>query len=71
MAIDTPLKRRAAIDFGFSSGTRIPSGTSTAFERGTTLGLYYIEPTESQDAITKRLILTGTSKLRYIFIGTG
>jgi hypothetical protein len=42
MAIDTLLKRRAAIDFGMPSGTRIPSGTSTAFERGTTLGLYYI-----------------------------
>lgn len=25
----------------------------------------------SSDAITKRLILTGTSKLRYTFIGTG
>lgn len=44
MAIDTLLKRRAVIDFGMPSGTRIPSGMSTAFERGTTLGLYYIEP---------------------------
>jgi len=42
MAIDTLLKRRAAIDFGLPSGTRIPSGSSSAFERGTTLGLYYI-----------------------------
>jgi len=71
MAIDTLLKRRAAIDFGLPSGTRIPSGTSTAFERGTTLGLYYIEPSQAVDALTKRLILTGTSKLRYTFIGTG
>jgi hypothetical protein len=71
MAVNSPLKRRAVLGFGFPTGTRVPSGTSTAFERGASLGLYYIEPSTATDALTKRLTLTGTSKHRYMFVGTG
>ena len=43
MAIDTAQKREASLQFGRvgSAGTRTPTGTTSAFLRGETLGHYY------------------------------
>ena len=46
MAVDSLSKRSAALGFGspWRSGTRPPSGSVTAFDRGALLGCYYLEP---------------------------
>lgn len=46
MAVDTPSRRYAALDFGapYRAGTRIPSGSIPVFERAALLGLYYNSP---------------------------
>lgn len=54
MAIDTAEKRRASIGFGMpgSAGTLIPTGASSAFRRGSALGLFVIEGGVSPDLST-------------------
>lgn len=46
MAVDTDEKRCASLNFGQmnKASVRIPTNTSTAFERGATLSLYYEVP---------------------------
>jgi hypothetical protein len=48
MAIDTDAKRATSLHYGRvgTAGTTVPSGSSTAFKRGSTLGLYH------NDAVT-------------------
>ena len=70
MAIDTADKRRASIGFGMpqSAGTLIPSGATSAFRRGSGLGLYHI--VASVAVVTTRLSLVGTSRQRLAVSGT-
>ncbi len=71
MAIDTAEKRRSSIGFGMpgNAGTLIPAGASSAFRRGSGLGLYFIS-SGSVENVTTRLTLVGTSKRRLAVTGT-
>lgn len=72
MAIDTADKRRASIGFGMpqSAGTLIPSGATSAFRRGSGMGLYHIVAAASVAVVTTRLALVGTSRQRLAVSGT-
>jgi hypothetical protein len=64
MAVNTPIKRSAALRFGRGPTTRPPSGSFTAFIRASGLGCYFIESVESPPTYTTRLILIGASQQR-------
>lgn len=68
MAVDTLIKRSAALRFGRGPTTRPPQGASTAFTRGSGLGLYYFEVV-IPPTFTTRLTLTGPSLQRLTISG--
>lgn len=71
MAIDTAAKRSASATYGtpWMAGTRIPSGASTAADRGATLGAWYFAYIPAVDYVTTRLTLVGTSIQRLSITG--
>lgn len=65
MAVDTAEKRRASVSFGLSqlASTLIPTGSSSAFRRGSSLGGYYQTPSSSSDVPSNGWIAESRSRV--------